>query len=41
MWNQHSDSFKNTFLGTLAHQFKGTLTYTDEVNGLQGVLTIG
>ena len=38
---QHSDSFKNTIFGTLAHQFRGTVTYMDEKNGIYAELKLG
>ena len=33
--------FKNTIFGTLSHQFRGTIIYTDEVNGIQAELKFG
>ena len=41
VFNQHSDAFKNTIFGTLAHQIRGTTIYTDEVNGIQAELKFG
>ena len=41
VFNQHSDAFKNTIFGTLAHQVKGTTIYTDEVNNIQAELIFG
>ena len=41
VFNQHSDAFKNTIFGTLAHQVRGTTVYTDEVNGIQAELKFG
>ena len=41
VFNQHSDSFKNTIFGTLAHQIKGTIIYTDKKHGIQAELKFG
>lgn len=41
VFTQHSDAFKNTIFGTLAHQIRGNITYTDHKNGIQAELKYG
>ena len=35
------DTFHNTLIGTLNHMCTGTMTFTDEKNGLTATYTIG
>ncbi len=41
VFGQHRDAFKNTIFGTLHHQIRGTVIYTDQQNGIQAELKYG
>jgi hypothetical protein len=40
-FNNQSDMFNNTFLGTLNHQITGTIEFKDEANNVYGTYEIG
>ncbi len=40
-YNNQSDQFNNTFIGTLNHQITGKIQFTDEKNQVNGCYEIG